>query len=170
MPSHFKSLLFASAVFVAIGLFPCHAGEAPAHGAISRTPPSRWEDGFFTGNGRMGAMLFGVPTKEIFVATHCRLFMPRGNREIVPDLAKDVPEMRRIYHDKGPKEAEEFLFSKAKEQGFPGQTPTDPCHPGFFANILQPAVGEVRDYERTETSAAAMVYVAMIRIMLRRLA
>ena len=28
----------------------------------------------------------------------------------------------------------------------------------------------VRDYERTETSAAAMVYIAMIRIMLRRLA
>ena len=159
MPSHVKSLLFAAAVFGLIGLFPCQAGEAPAHGAISRTPPSRWEDGFFTGNGRMGAMLFGVPTKETFVATHCRLFMPRGNREIVPDLAKDVPEMRRIYHDKGPKEAEEFLVSKAKEQGFPGQTPTDPCHPGFFVNILQPAVGEIRDYERTEDFSTGEVSV-----------
>ncbi|MEI6392852.1 MAG: glycoside hydrolase N-terminal domain-containing protein [Verrucomicrobiota bacterium] len=36
----------------------------------------RWEDAFVTGNGRMGAMLFGNPTNETLVANHCRLFLP----------------------------------------------------------------------------------------------
>ncbi len=48
----------------------------PLRGASSRVPAKRWEDGFVTGNGRMGALIFGDPTNETLVATHCRLCLP----------------------------------------------------------------------------------------------
>jgi hypothetical protein len=122
----------------------------PEHGSISRQPALRWEDAFVSGNGRMGAMLFGTPDNEIFVANHCRLFLPLGNREIVPDLAVNVPELRRIIHEKNYDEAMKFFLGKAKDQGYPGLIPTDPYHPGFFINIRQPADGKITDYIRTE--------------------
>lgn len=62
------------------------AGETDFRGLISRVPAGRWEDAFVTGNGRMGAMLFGQPADDTLVVNHCRLFLPLGNREIVPDL------------------------------------------------------------------------------------
>ena len=129
--------------------------DAREHGVRSVTPGKRWEDAFVTGNGRMGAMLFGAPNNETFVANHCRLFLPLGNREIVPDLAQHVPELRRIIRDKGYGDAMKFFLGKAQEQGYPGLTWTDKFHPGLFVTIRQPAEGAVRDYERTENFATA---------------
>ena len=126
------------------------AQQSPMHGSLSRTPAHRWEDGFVTGNGRMGALIFGVPGDETLVATHCRLFLPLGNREIVPDLAGQLPELRRIIRAEGYGKAMAFFLGKAKQQGYPGLIPTDPFHPGLFVNIRQPALGVVRGYVRTE--------------------
>lgn len=46
----------------------------PRHGAYDTIPGEKWEDAYVSGNGRMGAMLFGKPGKETFIANHCRLF------------------------------------------------------------------------------------------------
>ena len=81
------------------------ADGLPTHGAHSTTPAAKWESAFVTGNGRMGALIFGGPGSETVVANHCRLFLPLGNREIVPNLAADVPELRRIIRNKGYGEA-----------------------------------------------------------------
>ncbi len=95
------------------------AAGSPGRGVRSVTPGKRWENAFVTGNGRMGAMLFGSPTNETLVADHCRLFLPLGNREIVPDLARHVPELRCIIREKGYGDAMKFFLGKAKEQGYP---------------------------------------------------
>ena len=95
----------------------------PEHGSISKRPALRWEDAFVSGNGRMGAMLFGDPENETLVANHCRLFLPLGNREIVPDLATYVPELRRIIREESYDEAMKFFLGKAKEQGYPRPHP-----------------------------------------------
>jgi hypothetical protein len=119
-------------------------------GAHSVMPAQRWEDAFVTGNGRMGAMLFGNPANETLIANHCRLFLPLGNREIVPDLVQHVPELRRIIREKNYQEAMAFFLGKASEQGYPGLIPTDPFHPGFFLYIRQPAAGPIADYVRAQ--------------------
>jgi hypothetical protein len=130
------------------------AAEDSFRGSISRVPGQRWEDAFVTGNGRMGAMWFGAPGHETLVANHCRLFLPLGNREIVPDLAPQLPEIRRIFRAKGyyPKnEMIDFLRKQGEAQGYTTHSiPTDPFHPGLFVNIRQQPVGAVTDYERTE--------------------
>ena len=73
-----------------------------------------------------------------------------GSREILPDLAQYVSELRQIIRTKGYGEAMKFFLGKAKEQGFPGLMWTDPFHPGFFLTVEQPPTGEVKDYVRTE--------------------
>jgi hypothetical protein len=144
-----KTIIILSLAILSI-TSAARAENAPLHGSISRAPAQRWEDAFVTGNGRMGALLFCDPQNDTLVVNHCRLFMPLGNREIVPDLAKNTPELRQIIRDKGYGEAMNFLLGKAKEQGYPGLIPTDPFHPGLFINIKQPAVGAIKDYVRTE--------------------
>ena len=140
-----------------IPLVTLWAADGPERGVRSVTPGKRWEEAFVTGNGRMGALLFGSPTNQTFVANHCRLFLPLGNREIVPDLAQDVPELRRIIREKGYGDAMQFFLGKAKERGYPGLTWTDKFHPGMLVNIRQPAEGAIRDYERTENFATGEV-------------
>lgn len=125
-------------------------GVSPERGAASDKPASRWEEAFVTGNGRMGAMLFGNPTNDTLVANHCRLFLPLGSRELVPDLAGDLPELRRRIREDGYKDAMAFLLERAQAQGFPGLTPTDPLHPGLFVHIRQEPDGPVQDYQRTQ--------------------
>lgn len=131
----------------------------PEKGAASTTPASRWEEAFMTGNGRMGAMLFGNVQNETLVANHCRLFLPLGSRELVPDLSKYLPELRRIIRRDGYQAAMSFLMDKAGEQGFPGLLPTDPLHPGFFVRIKQTPSGKARDYLRTENFRSGEVAV-----------
>ncbi len=146
-------------VLVLLLLSPAAARAADAldHCVRSVTPGKRWEDAFVTGNGRMGALLFGNPTNETFVANHCRLFLPLGSREIVPDLARHVPELRRIIREKGYGDAMQFFLGKAKEQGYPGLTWTDKFHPGVLINLRQPAKGAIRDYQRTQDFATGEV-------------
>ena len=146
----------AACVFV----FPAHRVMAqqtirqtltpPLHGSYETTAGENWEQAFVTGNGRMGAMLFGQPGEETFVANHCRLFLPKGNREIVPDLARWLPEMRRLWREKGPDSAQAFIVAKGKEQNHPELINTDPYHPGFFINIHQGMEGVITGYSRTE--------------------
>ena len=126
------------------------AGILPEKGASSAASTSRWEKAFVTGNGRMGAMLFGDVQNETLVANHCRLFLPLGSREIVPDLSAHLPELRRIIRSEDYQAAMSFLMAKAGEQGFGGLLPTDPLHPGFFIHIKQTPSGKVRNYVRTE--------------------
>ena len=135
------------------------AGVMPAHGTASVVPAKRWEDAFVSGNGRMGAMVFGRPARDTIIADHCRLFLPLGSREIVPDLAQYLPELRRIIRTKGYGEAMTFFLGKAKAQGFPGLTWTDPFHPGFFLTVEQTPDGDVTDYVRTEDFASGELVV-----------
>ncbi len=144
-----RSRFTLAAVFLVTAVV-LHSADGPTRGIISAVPAKRWQDAFVTGNGRMGAMLFGNPTNETLVANHCRLFLPLGSREIVPDLAPQVPELRRIIREQGYSAALDFFLGKAREQGFPGIIWTDPFHPGLFVNIRQQPVGAVTGYERTE--------------------
>jgi len=136
------------------------ASICPERGTWSRRPATRWEDALVSGNGRMGVMVFGDPLRETIVANHCRLFLPLGSREIVPDLGQYLPELRKII---GPQEdyrqAMDFILGKAKQQGFPGIIYTDPFHPGMFVHLRHADAGDVRDYARTENFATGEIVV-----------
>ncbi len=144
---------FWTVLLLLVALFRAEARDF--QGSISRVVPEKWQDGFVSGNGRMGAILFGSPGNETLAVNHCRLYMPSGKREIVPDLAAYLPGVRqkiRASGDKpwiGARAAIEFLEEKSREQGHEGFR-TDSFHPGMFVEIRQELKGKVRDYERTQ--------------------
>ena len=80
---------------------PGHAHALiPARGVASSVPASRWDYGFLTGNGRIGAIVYGQPTTEITVFNHARLYLPHPRPPVV-DLGRSFPAVRRIIREKG---------------------------------------------------------------------
>ncbi len=124
------------------------AGEVfPERGVASSVPASRWDYGFLTGNGRIGAIVYGNPTRETIVLNHERLYLPHPRPEIC-DLGKHFPEVRRIIREKGHVAALKFSLEKAAEQGHFNYH-SDPFHLAFELNLEMPAGGTVTDYVRT---------------------
>lgn len=146
-----RSLAVCAAV-VLLSLSPLSAvATAPRHGAISTEPAARWEWGFISGNGRMGALVWGLPGDETITASHSRLFLPVGTLEAVPDLGDMLPEVRRIIREQGYPAATRAMMEQGRARGgYSGLMFTDPFHPGFELKIKGPPVGAVRDYRRTE--------------------
>ena len=122
----------------------------PRRGTVSTRPAERWEDSLATGNGIMGALLAGDPRKDTLIIDHCKLWLPLGSREIVPDVGQYLPEMRQIIGEKGYGDGEAFFEAKAREEGWNGLVWTDPFHPGFFLTIVQPQAGAITEYARVE--------------------
>ena len=132
----------------------------PRHGTVSIKPARKWEDALAAGNGIMGALLFGDPRHETLIANHCKLWLPLGSREILPDMGNVLPEMRRIIGEKGYGAGQNFFLETARKQGWGGQLVwTDKFHPGFFLNIDEPEDGPISDYARIENFAAGEVRV-----------
>ena len=122
----------------------------PERGSASRQPTRFWETGFLTGNGRMGAVFFGNPGEETVAMDQCRLFLPLGSDEKVPDVGRFLPELRRIIKGQGYNRGMAFLEEKGQAAGWPGLLQnTDPYHPAFFLKISAPAE-HASGYLRTE--------------------
>ena len=82
-------------LFLTIPIFLCYGQAEKFNGAITDKPASGWEEAMVTGNGNMGAMMYGQPDNETIVINHCELFLPLGTKEFVKDLSKSMPEIKR---------------------------------------------------------------------------
>mgnify|MGYP000222713308 CR=1 FL=1 len=128
----------------------------PNRGATSREPARFWEQSFLSGNGRMGLMYYGLPGDETLVLNHCRLFLPLGNVENVPDIGKNLEELRKIIKERGYNRGMAFMEEKGKQAGWPGMIQnTDPFHPGMMLKIN--AEGNATEYLRTENFATGEI-------------
>ncbi|MGW3096450.1 glycosyl hydrolase family 95 catalytic domain-containing protein [Streptomyces sp. NPDC001102] len=59
------------------------------HGTWEARPAARWEDGFLSGNGRHGALVFGDPNDERVVVTQHTLVRPNGGESARPPRLAD---------------------------------------------------------------------------------
>ena len=135
------------------------AALMPAHGTVSIAPADKWEDSLATGNGRMGALLAGDPQHETLIVNHCKMWLPLGSREVLPDVGHLLPEMRRIIAEKGYGAYQRFFEVKAREQGWGGKIIwTDPFHPAFFLKIDQPTSSDITDFARVEDFSTGEVW------------
>ncbi|MFJ6083129.1 glycosyl hydrolase family 95 catalytic domain-containing protein [Streptomyces sp. NPDC092369] len=65
------------------------------HGTWEPRPAVRWEDGFLSGNGHHGALVFGEPNDERVVVTHHTLVRPNGAEHAhPPHLADRLPALQ----------------------------------------------------------------------------
>jgi hypothetical protein len=84
--------------------------------AISTVPQTnRWECGFLTGNGNVGAIIPGSPYNESIVVCG-KLYLPTGVKEIVPDLSAFKDEFKKAGLEagiKGPAKVHSLMVEKS---------------------------------------------------------
>ena len=129
-------------------------------GAESNKVATRWQEAMITGNGVMGAMMYGKPDKEIIVVNHCEMFLPLGTKEFVPDLSAAMPEIKEAAlkaGKNGPAVAHKLMVEKANKK----ISWTDPFHPAFSFHIDRIGDhGEVKNYKCTENFASGELKVS----------
>jgi len=119
-------------------------------GMHSDAPAKKWQDALIGGNGEMGILVFGDPTNEKIIFNHefCYEFVGTENME-PPDIAKYLPEVRRLMMEGKYDEATKYSYKMAKKEGYAGLQWTDPYHPAMIMNIKQNFSGDIKDYKRS---------------------
>ncbi len=117
----------------------------PERGFISTTPATTWEEGLISGNGTIGANVFGRPQDETIVFTHERLFLPQGPPHQPPDKGNRLFEIRQLIDRGLYRQATQLAFDFSEQSSF---MYPDPFVPAFDLRIRTPEAGEVRDYFR----------------------
>ncbi|MEU1479285.1 glycoside hydrolase N-terminal domain-containing protein [Streptomyces sp. NPDC005760] len=116
--------------------------EGPVHGTWESRPAARWEDGFLSGNGHHGALLFGDPGDERVVVTHHTLVRPNGAEHARPPrLAAELPALQdRLL-------AGELDAAERFTDGRPLQW-VQPFHPAFQIRLRRPGA-DASGYRRS---------------------
>ncbi|MER5979089.1 glycoside hydrolase N-terminal domain-containing protein [Streptomyces sp. NPDC001857] len=104
----------------------------PVHGTWEPRPAVRWEDGFLSGNGHHGALVFGDPDDDRVVVTHHTLVRPNGAEHArPPELAARLADVQDRLLAGDLTAAEDFT------DGRPLQW-VQPFHPGFQTRLRRP--------------------------------
>lgn len=150
------SICFTLALIVDLAIgqgppgFVPEANLIPQQGMWSERPATRWQEAIVTGNGTLGAMIFGEPAQERIVLNHERLYEPLVDLPVpVPNIADALPEARRLHGEGKHKDGYLHLFNTARERGFPGIQWTDPYHPACAFLIDQPDSKSFKNYWRS---------------------
>ena len=104
----------------------------PSRGFVSSVPATTWEEGLITGNGTIGANVFGRPLNETVIFTHERMWLPQGPPTIPPDNGSRINKIRSLIAEGEYKKATELAFEFSGQQSF---MYPDPFVPVFDINI-----------------------------------
>jgi len=85
------------------------------HQMIMQTPACKWQDASPTGNGTLGAMMYGQICQDTILLNHEALFYP-GTKPPQVDLSDLLPELRKLICEGRCKEAEELLPNAYKQR------------------------------------------------------
>ncbi|RKL67117.1 alpha-L-fucosidase [Salipaludibacillus neizhouensis] len=120
--------------------------KTPARGLKSKEAAVCWEEALVTGNGKMGALVFGDPLEETIILNHEKLYEP-FNDHIVQnnDLSPYLKKIRAMMK-KGKFQDAADLFSN--KSGHPLLF-TDAYHPAYALKLDLAKEGYVTDYMRT---------------------
>ena len=104
-----------------------------------------WDQAMPTGNGRVGALVFGNIQKETIVLNHDSLFITT-QKPTLPDVSEHLPKLRELVAQGRYKEAGRYFQDEAKikydHQG------SDSFHPAFNVTIDMPMSGKITDVYR----------------------
>jgi alpha-L-fucosidase 2 len=120
----------------------------PGHGFFSRVPATKWEESMLTGNGVIGALVFGKPLDERIILSHEKLFMPEYPPHQAPPLHKYLKEIRQLTLKGQGGKAADLLVRAGEEVGIDDMIWTDPLIPACQLEIKSLAKQKVTDYIR----------------------
>lgn len=88
-------------------------------------PARQWVEALPVGNGRLGAMVFGNPYKEVIQLNENTVWAGEPNRNDNPNAKEALPEVRKLIFKSKYKEAQDLVnqkFISKTSQGMPYQT------------------------------------------------
>lgn len=117
--------------------------DGPVHGTWEPDPAARWEDGFLSGNGHHGTLVFGGPDDERVVVTHHTLVRPNGGEHArPPELAAELPALQDRLLAGDPHAAEEFTDGRDLQW-------VQPFHPAFQIRLRGTRTDRAHGYRRS---------------------
>ncbi|MEU9915864.1 glycoside hydrolase N-terminal domain-containing protein [Streptomyces sp. NPDC051001] len=123
------------------------------HGTWEPRPATRWEDGFLSGNGHHGALVFGEPNDEQVVVTHHTLVRPNGAEQArPPELAAQLPALQDRLLAGEPDAAESYTDGRDLQW-------VQPFHPAFQVRLRR-ANGGARGHRRCVDFTTGVVHSA----------
>ncbi len=120
-------------------------------------PATCWQDALPTGNGEVGAMVFGGIREERILLNHEALYYP-AERPVLPDVSGYLDELRDLLAEERYPEAGDLLPEKLKEAGYDYKSPS-PYHPAFDIELETATRGAFTDYRRSVDMATGEVSV-----------
>jgi alpha-L-fucosidase 2 len=126
------------------------------HGMTNYQPATRWEDASPTGNGIVGALVYGGLAQEQVVLNHDDLWF-RSEPQAVPDISGHLPALRALLARGRWREAGSFLADQLSEAGYSHRV--DPCHPACALKVVSETVAPFSDYRREVDFASGEVCV-----------
>lgn len=81
---------------------------------------NRWREALPSGNGRIGAAVYGGVHKETILLNHEELWYG-GKKDVLPDVSDTLEEVRKLMFEKKYKVANDLLCTKLTENGYSSQ-------------------------------------------------
>ena len=121
----------------------------PERGFVSTVPAATWEHALVSGNGKLGALVFGQPLDETIILNHASLYMPL--HEPLPPVSSSVhlKEIRRMLANGQYQSAADFVVGLSEKENYGPKRWTDPYIPAFDIRIRMASDGEVKNYSRS---------------------
>ena len=131
---------------------------APERGFTSWLPAPNWEHGLLSGNGTMGALVFGHPHEETIIVSHGQLFLPQDRSDSIINQAARLDEIRQLIKEGKYEAAANIPVELREKEGYSDQR--DPFIPAFDIKIEQEAAN-IKHYQRStnfETGEAKVTW------------
>ena len=104
----------------------------------------KWDEAMPTGNGRVGALVFGDIQNETIILNHDSLFFTT-RKPALPDVSEHLPRLRKLVQQGKYEEASRYYQDVKIEYDHGG---SDSYHPAFSVTIDMPTAGTVKDVYR----------------------
>lgn len=140
-------LLFFGVIFYSCQKFEKATFDHPTYGFVSWKPAPTWEETLLTGNGIIGAMVYGNPHDETIIVNHALLHMPVRTPLPPINQASRLSKIRQLLDEGKYEEAAMIPVEQSFIEGYEEKHWIDPFVP--FCNIrinMQP--GNIKDYSR----------------------
>lgn len=121
-------------------------GPGYRRGLTMITPAEQWREALPSGNGTIGALVYGTIAREQVIFNHNELWY-RGRVTDIPDLSSELPVLRQLLLEGKYWEANEHYRSKMREKEFNASNAT--YHPAFDMILTSELEHLFEDYSRT---------------------
>ena len=115
----------------------------PERGVYDTSAATSWTDGFVTGNGEYGAVVYGTPAEERVLLNHHRFVLPNGTHATQPPLIADRLAPVQDKALAGDYAGASSAFAAAWTLRW-----TQTFHPGYELRLSSPAMSTADNYAR----------------------